>query len=200
MPNNRNIPRTCEGCDTAFLSSRYEINQGGGRFCTRLCANHHKRPRQPQSVEEAFWSRIEERDGCWLWTGRFDPHGYGLMPNGTKAHRFAFQVFVGPLRPSDLVCHDCPGGDNQACVNPGHLFPGTHSDNMRDARNKTASRDIIRRRTDRLRPSDAKAIRVAYARGGVQQDELAARYGVSRSLVGMIVRRKRWAHISDLME
>lgn len=46
------------------------------------------------------------------------------------AHRVAYQIYYGvDLTPDDIVCHKC---DNPSCINPKHLFVGTHEDNVRD--------------------------------------------------------------------
>lgn len=71
---------------------------------------------------------------CWLWSRR--PMGYGnfavLVEDAHTvilAHRFVLMLKLG--RPLDgLACQSC---DVPACVNPAHLFEGTHQDNMRDA-------------------------------------------------------------------
>lgn len=47
----------------------------------------------------------------------------------------------------------------------------------------------------RLREEDVLAIRAAYAGGGVSQQLLAEKYGVSQSHIGYIVRRKVWTHV-----
>lgn len=88
-----------------------------------------------------FWSKVArgEPNACWLWTKSPDSMGYGQFQVNKKryrAHRFAFLITHGTL-PDELdVLHNCPNGDNKACVNPAHLFLGTHTDNMRDARDK----------------------------------------------------------------
>ena len=74
----------------------------------------------------------EPNTGCWLWTGRKWPAGYGVTRHGGKsqaAHRYMYKVYKGEFDPSLDVLHTC---DVRNCVNPDHLFLGTHSDNMYD--------------------------------------------------------------------
>ena len=74
--------------------------------------------------------------GCWLWLGAVDAAGYGdFWFGGTNvgAHRVAWTLFMGEIPAGRFVCHHC---DRPPCVNPAHLFVGTHGDNMRDASQK----------------------------------------------------------------
>lgn len=80
--------------------------------------------------------------GCREWTGRTHESAggnlYGMVYTASKdgqgiaerAHRVAYRLFVGPLADDDLVCHKC---NNTICVEPDHLYKGTHQDNAYDA-------------------------------------------------------------------
>lgn len=87
-------------------------------------------------IEDRFWSRVD-RDGalwngtpCWVWVAEKDRYGYGrLRVDGKRisAHRLAYELLVG-LIPLDLeIDHKCR---NPVCVNPSHLEPVTHRENV----------------------------------------------------------------------
>ena len=93
-------------------------------------------------------SMPEPNSGCWLWLGALR-NGYGRMivgsrANGTRqsasAHRYSYEAFGGNPPRDKYVLHRC---DNRMCVNPSHLFLGTHQDNVDDRERK--GRNNIRR-------------------------------------------------------
>lgn len=81
--------------------------------------------------------KVEVRGECWVWVGRLNRHGYGRVHRGnrptrhTPAHRFFYEALVGPVPEGLELDHTCRV---RACVNPAHLEPVTHAENMRRAR------------------------------------------------------------------
>lgn len=132
-----------------------------------------------------FLRKVSREGECWLWTGARYEHGYGKINQIGRenlAHRYAYRLFVGPIDDGLHVCHSC---DNPLCVNPEHLWLGTHQDNMTD-------RDRKRRRSTKLSPELATSIRSMYASGRYLQRELAELFGVSTSTVCTVIRGGSW--------
>lgn len=133
---------------------------------------------------------FDANGGCWLWA-RGLHKGYGHLRIGTKtwiAHRASWAIFNGPIPSGMLVLHKC---DVPACVNPQHLFIGSQKDNCSDAKAKGRNARGERCWRCKMTKDDVIAIRLSKT----SYAELAARYGITKSAIGRIVRRENWAWV-----
>ena len=142
-----------------------------------------------KTLQERFDERYtpEPMSGCWLWAGTIETGGYGQVwvreyGRLCLAHRLSWSLHCGDPGKS-YVLHRC---DNPPCVNPAHLFLGTHSDNMRDRSAKG------RHPRARLTPARVLEMRRLYAAGDIRQAELAVKFGVTSAQVSTIIRRAGW--------
>jgi len=150
-----------------------------------------------KTLQERFEEKYcpEPNTGCWLWTASLSGGGYGSFRVGEKklyAHRVAYDLYKGPIPEGDgyhgtCVCHTC---DTPECVNPEHLFLGTHTDNMRDrsAKGRHAGGCFGWRGEAHPGVSDVSDRQVREAMilrsMGVKLKDLAEMYNVSDSTIG----------------
>ena len=88
---------------------------------------------QASEIPEQFHNKIsvDSNSGCWEWTGARDDRGYGNVRVGRrvrKAHRVIYESVHGALGPHLDCDHLCR---NQKCVNPAHIEPVPHRENVR---------------------------------------------------------------------
>ena len=154
----------------------------------------------PNEVVQRFWTKVDQSQECWLWTGCIDPRaGYGqfwVAKRVRKAHRVSYALEHG-LTPANLcVLHSC---DNPPCVNPAHLWLGTQLENIADRTRKGRSN---RRATTVgeahyaaiLTRADVLKIRHRKQKGEIYR-VIAKDFPVSASAVGRICRREVWKHV-----
>lgn len=123
-------------CAASFAVPQHRIKTA--KFCSYHCgaiigmANRH-----PKTLAERFWQKVVkgEPGECWVWTAAKNTYGYGCMrvpeqDRNVGAHIISWFLHYGtwPIAPL-WVLHTC---DNPPCVNPAHLWLGTHADNMQD--------------------------------------------------------------------
>lgn len=130
-------------------------------------------------------------DACVPWPFGRTKRGYGTCGRRNAAHRYAWEKTHGEKAGRRCVRHTC---DTPACVNPRHLLIGTHAQNSRDAVERGRVSRGEQHTHAKLTVPDVIAIRAAKA-AGETDNAVAARYGVTRSLVSMIKTRRVWAHV-----
>ena len=131
-----------DGCDDVHSARGY-------------CGKHYQHlrrrgliPAQPKPTEEErFWSKVDKTGDCWLWTGVKGSAGYGQFQvkvdrgrfRTIGAHRYAYELCVGPIPEGLHIDHRCR---TKSCVNPDHLRPVTpkqNAENLGDDRANNTS-------------------------------------------------------------
>ena len=141
--------------------------------------------------------RYEVQGDCWIWTGAISTGqrgGYGTVKVGgknRKAHIVSYETHRGPVPEGKILRHTC---DVRACINPDHLIPGTHSENVLDAVARGRWPDKGGENHGRAKLTDQDVLNIR-ASEGVTHRSLAEEYGVSRSAISMIISRRSWFHI-----
>lgn len=152
--NHTMVDVSCFFCGLDFQRALTDYNltkkRGGNQFCSKKCRSaygHVKRAEKYKTTEQDFWSNVDKTPGygpqgeCWEWQGILTDNGYGSTSFGRvhnvpgkkgprQAHRVSYSLLVGEIPEALLILHSC---DNRKCVNPAHLRPGTHKDNIHDA-------------------------------------------------------------------
>lgn len=193
------VERICANgdCGKAFTPKWPSSRQ---RFCSRACRPH------PQTTPEAdrWQAKVDKTsspNGCWIFLGRplKGGHCHFVLEGGELilAHRYAWQLaHPDEAIPDDkVVCHDCPGGDNPACVNPAHLWLGTRAENNQDAARKGRSAKGAAIPHTKLNEQAVIEIRVLIA-AKLSDSEIGRRKGVSGKTIAAIRTGKTWKHVA----
>jgi hypothetical protein len=132
--------------------------------------------------------------GCWIWVGGLVNGGYGAFRLGSKilrAHRVAFELFKHSIPNGKLVMHKC---DVRRCINPEHLFLGSHKDNTQDmlAKNRGGAWKNNHKGHNnpnaKLSKEDKELIAEKLLQNNCTQKELAKKYNVGRGALWRLCR------------
>lgn len=165
-------------------------------YCSVTCR------REDNTLIKRFWRKVDAGEGCWVWNGAMDKAGYGKIlkePGKNQAyffaHRLSYQIHYGEFNNEFHVCHKC---DNPSCVNPEHLFLGTHQDNMDDMVRKGRGKgkalfgeQIL---WSKLTDEKVETIINSY-NSGEKVSVLSKRHGVSINNIYSILKGELWSHI-----
>ena len=173
-------------------------------YAKGYCEKHYQRDKRRGTaadgighhapLETRFWMRVEKTEDCWEWKGPCYK-GYGrLWHNGVtiRAHRASWIIHFGDIPAGQFICHRC---DNPRCVNPAHLFLGTHQDNMDDKVRKCRSARLDRKgeKSGSAKLSNEDVMRIR--KDARPNRVIAIDYGLNYSTISDIKRRKSWKHI-----
>jgi hypothetical protein len=163
-----------------------------------LTGNHQSSLLEMPVIHQSVVARFEAKllrlpiAGCWLWTASTFENGYGMLIVNKKScttHRLAWKIFKGEIPNGMCVLHKC---DVRCCVNPDHLFLGTYADNNKDCKAKGRHTKGSMMGTAKLTEEQVASIRSSRN----TQKQLAAQYGVSQSLISLILVGKIWKHVT----
>lgn len=137
-------------------------------FCSYECNKLH----------QIFLKTSKAANGCVEWNGLI-VKGYGqssLYGKKEGVHRIVFKLIKGTI--GDLqVLHQC---DNPICINPEHLFLGTHEDNMKDRNSKKRqAKGVSHGKTKVIDPNDL----INQFNSGLNRTIIAKNFGISRTHV-----------------
>lgn len=152
-----------------------------------------------RKMSERFFKYVKKTKGCWIWTGTKNRLGYGQMTTynkgvrrGIASHRFSWEHHNSQIPKGSLVLHKC---DNPPCVNPAHLFLGSHQDNVDDKRNKGRMPIGEKCWNAILTEKKVRKIKLLYDGKYGCQVKLANLFGVSRGVIQGVIYGHNWKHI-----
>ena len=212
----REVSCVCLQCQCTFIVKLSAKERGEGLYCSKRCWAQHR----TQPLADRFWSSVIKTETCWLWQGRRNNKGYGLITLGHDTtmlvHRLAYELTYGMIMPGLFCLHRC---DTPLCCRPDHLWLGSQADNMRDMSQK--GRSIGQRHPERmargerngahthpekvlrgeqngqskLTEANVRAIRRMQASKEMTRKQMAALFGVNKSAIDKVLARQVWKHV-----
>ncbi len=151
-----------------------------------------------QDLNNRFWSKVNIADlfSCWEWTAHKNHLGYGQFRFGCNmvlSHRLSWELAYGKIPNNLQINHKC---HNPSCVNPSHLYAGTHQDNMNDMINANRQKHPIGENNGKSILTEFQAIEIIkLLKTNMKQTEIAKKLSVSKYCVWDIRRGKNWKYL-----
>lgn len=156
-------------------------------------------PSQTKSHFDSHWKLADlgYKTPCWKWTGCLDYYGYGVIKfNGRNcsAHRYSAIIHHGhPGSEKLLACHKC---DNPACVNPEHIYWGTHKRNTLDMIERGRAFHPRGEATHNATLTNEKVLEIRRLRAvNTPYQKIAEIVGASKTSVMAVARGRTWKHV-----
>ena len=193
------LQKECTICKEHFWTKPSKIVTGRGKYCSKAC--FVKSQTKMLEARISKYVSVDEVTKCRVWHGGLRC-GYPAMTVNKRSinvHRLVYERAYGTIPKGMQVCHNCPGGDNKACVNINHLFLGTPLDNVRDAIKKGVvygNRNFkgfhgSEHPMVKLTNEQVQEIRISKKPGTV----LSNQFRVSRSTISSIRLNYTWKHL-----
>lgn len=144
-----------------------------------------------------FWSKVDRKNKneCWNWESSKNENGYGkfcINYKLYKAHRVSYFIKYNKDPRNLLICHKC---NNPSCVNPYHLFSGTHKENIEQAVSEGRSRIIKGSKNQLAKLQESEVIEIKKLKGLINKHEVAKRFHVASATIYDIWADRTWSHI-----
>lgn len=153
--------------------------------------------RRFRTIKARLLNRIQfGHSTCWYWVGSCDALGYGRLHayGENKVHRVAWRVFQGSIPSGMDVLHRC---DVRNCVNPDHLFVGTHQDNMQDITRKGRQRYVRlcgeHNPQAKLSRGQVEEMRALRASTGLSYSKIADQFAIASMTAYRAIQGESWS-------
>jgi len=146
----------------------------------------------PRTFEKRLLSNyVKDENSCWMWQGHVMSNGYGALTVEGKSkmvHRLSYEYHIGEIPKGLMVCHKC---NVKLCLNPDHLYVGTHNDNMQDMAD-SASLKGEKNPKSLLTEAQVLGIKQHIKDRKIFYKDIAKMYGVSRQAIKDIASGRTW--------
>lgn len=206
------MEKKCEMCGivykrqpSQFAQSRFCSMKCLGAYCGKKVSADRKKKWDNQSETEvlqimriSFEEFFEKKENsCWIWTSHAGKQianyaTFSFRGKKIKSNRASWMIYRGEIPKGSYVLHKC---DVRSCVNPDHLFLGTHRDNMHDMIRK--GRSGLGRY--KLTKAQMLTIREKLSLGATTTG-LAKEFNVSSTCIWYIKHNRSWVDKSLITE